>query len=710
MTESHHGLQVHQFSVDVGNTSITFETGRLAKQAGGSVLMTAGDSQVLVTAVAETSPSRFDFLPLTVNYMDKTGSYGAIPGGFLKRETGRSERETLICRLIDRPIRPMFPKTFRHEMQIIATVLSFDGDNDTDVLSLCGASAAMMLSPAPMSEPIAGVRIVKHGGEWHLNPTRAVEDAADVNLVIAGTSSAITMVEGGGSECAESDILDALDVAHEAIKAICKAINDLVAVAGQETMTVPEATPPNADTIQAVFDKGAESLRAAMATPGKHVRKAALKAARNLIIADLVAGIDDATEVATITADAKTGWSKLLRKTMRSMVLSDGVRLDGRATDEIRSIWTEVSTAPRAHGSAVFTRGETQGFVTATLGIDADAQIMDLPSGREDRRFMLTYNFPPFCTGEVRRVGAPKRREVGHGALARRGLLPVLPTKEEFPYVLRCTSEIFESNGSSSMATVCGSSMAMMDAGVPLKAAVAGIAMGLIKEGDDYAVISDILGDEDALGDMDFKVTGTTEGITAFQMDTKISGVSREIMAKALAQAREGRIHILGEMAKTLASHRDEMSEYAPRITTLTIKTDKIRDLIGPGGKTIRNLQEVCKVRINVDDTGRVNIASSSQGGTDKALAMIREITQEAEIGALYVGLVKRITDFGAFVEIFPGTDGLVHISHLAHQCVERVRDVLNEGDEVLVRVIDIDRSGKIRLSRKEALETAVSF
>jgi polyribonucleotide nucleotidyltransferase len=709
MTSPHSSLNIHTIIADVGGTPITFETGRLARQAGGAVVVSAGESSVLVTCVVDPTPSRFDFLPLTVDYLDKAGSYGAIPGGFLKRESGRSERETLVCRLIDRPIRPMFPKTFRNEMQVIATVLSFDPDHDTDVLSLCGTSAAMMLSPAPMSEPIAGVRIVKVDGQWKLNPGRADLASATVNLVIAGTASAITMVEGGGHECSEEEILDALDTAHVAIKSICAAIVQLAQVAAAPKVEfVPEAGP-NPETVAAVFAQGSETIKVAMATPGKHERKTAMKVARGAIIDNLTAGKDEA-EALRITEDAKAAWEKLVRKTMRELVLSHGRRLDGRATDEIRPIWVEVGVAARAHGSAVFTRGETQGFVTAALGIDSDAQIMDLPTGRKDRTFMLTYNFPPFCTGEVKRMGAPKRREVGHGALARRAMLPVLPTKAEFPYVIRCTSEILESNGSSSMATVCGSTLAMMDAGVPLKAPVAGIAMGLIKEGTEFAVISDILGDEDALGDMDFKVAGTTKGITAFQMDTKISGVSREIMAKALAQARDGRIHILSEMSKSLAAPRADLSRYAPRITTVTIKVDKIRELIGPGGKTIRNLQETCGVKINVDDTGHVSIASSSPEGTEKAMAMIREITQEAEIGALYVGVVKRITDFGAFVEIFPGTDGLVHISHLANQRVDKVRDVVNEGDEVLVRVIDIDRAGKIRLSRKEALEAAGDF
>lgn len=694
-------------SVEIGGKTITFETGKYAKQAQGAVMVSSGESKILVTAGVSERRAPFDFMPLTVDYLDKAGASGSIPGGFLKREGRSGERETLIARSIDRPIRPLFPKHFRNETQVIATVFSYDKDHETDILALLGASAALHISCAPMSEAVAGVRIVKHDGEWKMSPSKEEEEAAEINLVVAGTSSAITMVEGGANEAPESEFLDALDAAHEAIKSIITVINELRAEAGVEKMEIAPAAELDADIVAAMNEKGEAPMVAAMKTPGKHERKVAMKAARDGVIATMTEGIEDEAEVARITSDAKAAWGKLLRKIMREAVISRGERLDGRATDEIRAIWTEVGIAPRAHGSATFTRGETQGFVTAALGTEMDAQLMDLPSGRTERMFMLTYNFPPYSTGEVRMLRGPKRREVGHGALARRGLLPVLPTKEDFPYVLRCTSEIMESNGSSSMATVCASSLALMDAGVPLKAPVAGIAMGLIKEGDDFAVISDILGDEDALGDMDFKVTGTEKGITAFQMDTKISGVSRDIMAKALEQARQGRLHILGEMNKTISEGRSELSKYAPRITTLHIKTDKIRDLIGPGGKNIRGIQDTCGVRVTVDDSGKVDVASSDAQATEKAIAMIREITQEAEIGALYLGVVKRIVDFGAFVEIFPGTDGLIHISHLAPGRVEKVRDVLSEGDEVLVRVIDIDRSGKIRLSRKEALEAA---
>jgi len=693
-------------SVEIGGKTITFETGKYAKQASGAIVVSSGDSRVLVTAVCAEGWKTFDFLPLTVNYEDRSGASGSIPGGFLKRETGRSERETLICRLIDRPIRPMFPKTFRMELQIIATTMSYDRDYETDVLALCGASAAFHISEAPMSEAIAGVRVCRVDGELILNPSYDERQRADVDLVIAGTATALSMVEGGANEADEATMLDCFALAQKAIAKICKTLDALRKEVGKKKLPVPEPVELDAKVEGYIKRYGKKRLEKALAVAEKHARSAALKEARNELIEKMLAKETDPEVIAAKTSDAKAAWSRLHKDVMRTAVIATGKRIDGRATDEIRDIWVECGVSPRAHGSAIFTRGETQGFVTIALGTDFDAQRIEGPDGKSERRWMLTYNFPPFCTGEARPLRGPKRREVGHGALARRALIPVLPSQEDFPYVLRSTSEILESNGSSSMATVCGSSLALMDAGVPVSAPVAGIAMGLIKEGKDFAVLSDILGDEDHLGDMDFKVTGTEKGITAFQMDVKIAGISREIMSKAMEQARQGRLHILGEMAKVISAPRDEMSPWAPRITTLHIKQDKIRDLIGPGGKVIRGIQETCDVRIKVDDSGRVDVASNNSENTDKAIQMIREITQEAEVGALYVGVVKRVVDFGAFVEIFPGTDGLVHISHLAHERVDKVTDVLHEGDEVLVRVIDVDRSGKIRLSRKEALDS----
>jgi polyribonucleotide nucleotidyltransferase len=699
-------MNIHSVSVEVGGRPLTIETGKYAKQSDGSVIVTQGDSKVLVTCVAAHTPARFDFLPLTVEYMDRTGGYGKIPGSFPKREGRGNERETLASRIIDRPIRPLFPKTWRYETQIIATVVSFDTDNDTDVLSVCGAAAAAHISNVPLKQPCAAVRVVRHAGELVVNPSRVQIDEADMNIVVAGTADAVCMVEGGGREVSESLMMDAMDLAHAAIKDICKAIDQLRVLTGNaEKRPTPEAPKPDADTLAKVTAAAGEAVKAALKVKVKGDRKAALAAAREAGVAAATAGLEGEA-AASATTSAGEIVDKLVKVAMRTQVIQEGLRIDGRASDEIRPIWTEVGVAARAHGSAVFTRGETQVFATVALGVEDDAQRIDFAGSTSMfRRWMLQYNFPPFCTGEAYAMRGPKRREIGHGALAHRAIQNVIPDQAAFPYVIRCSADTLESNGSSSMGTVCAGTLALLDAGVPMKAPVAGIAMGLIKEGDDFAVLSDILGDEDHLGDMDFKVTGTTAGITAFQMDTKISGVSREIMTKALAQAREGRMHILAEMGKTLAAHRDDLSPWAPRITTIQIKTEKIKDVIGPGGKVIRGLQDKTGCKITVHDDGKIDVASSDPAKSAAAIAMLREITAEAEIGKLYVGVVKRITDFGAFVEIFPGTDGLVHISHLAKERVNAVTDVVSEGDEVLVRVIDIDRAGKIRLSRKEALE-----
>jgi polyribonucleotide nucleotidyltransferase len=694
-------------SVEVGGRTMTLSTGKYAKQSSGAVVVSMADSQVLCTAVAGTSPSRFDFVPLTVEYMDRTAAYGKIPGGFFKREGRQNEREILASRVIDRPIRPQLPKTWRFETQCIATVMSFDPSCDTDVLSVCGLSAALHISDVPYKAAVAGVRVISVDGKFHVNPAMDLIDSADLAIVVAGTADSVCMVEGGGREVSEAIMMDAMDLAHAEIKKICAAIDELRKLTGSAPKRPVDDQPaPAAELVDAVKSSAKKAVGVALRTPGKFERKDALKAAKVAAIAAATAHIAEPTLAAATAMQADAIFEKLMKHEMRTMVIEEGVRLDGRATDEIRAIWTEVGVSPRTHGSAVFTRGETQAFVAATLGVEDDAQRLDFAGTTGVfRRWLLTYNFPPFCTGEASPLRGPKRREIGHGALAHRAIQYVMPSQEQFPYVVRCTSDVLESNGSSSMATVCGSTLALMDAGVPIKAPVAGIAMGLIKEGDEFAVLSDILGDEDHLGDMDFKVTGTANGITAFQMDTKISGVPREIMSRALNQAREGRLHILSEMLKTIPSVRTEMSEYAPRITSLHIKAEKIRELIGPGGKVIRGLQDKTGCRVTVDDSGKVDVASSDKVAAAKCIAMIREITAEAEIGKLYVGVVKRITDFGAFVEIFPGTDGLVHISHLAKERVNKVTDVVNEGDEVLVRVIDIDKMGKIRLSRKEALE-----
>jgi polyribonucleotide nucleotidyltransferase len=704
-------MNVHSVTLDVGGRPLTIETGKYAGQATGAVTVRQGDSFLLVTAVVGQAKPHFDFLPLTVDYQDRAGAYGRIPGSYIKREGRSNERETLTSRLIDRPVRPLFPKHFRNEVQVIATVLSYDIDNDSDVLAICGASAALWVGGAPISQPIAGVRLVRVADKFIINPNKEEQEASDLRLVVAGTADAVVMVEGGASEVSEAVMVEALDVAHAAIKEIIVKIEELRELCGKPRMEIAPAPELDADVVARINDLGPAPLAAAIAITGKAERSAAIKEARNAIIAQLCEGVEDEERVAAITNDAKEVWGKLVKATMRRAVIDRGVRIDGRATDEVRDIWCETKIAPRAHGSAVFTRGETQVYANISLGTDYDAQRIEhanLPEGR--RNWMLTYYFQPYCTGEAYPLRGPKRREIGHGALAHRAIEPMLPTQEEFPYVIRSTAEVFSSNGSSSMGTVCASSLALMDAGVPMKAAVAGIAMGLIVEGEEFAVLSDILGDEDHMGDMDFKVTGTRDGITALQMDVKITGVTREIMSRALAQAREGRIHIIDEMAKTISTHKEEMSDFAPRITTIKIKPDRIRDIIGPGGRVIRGIQEQTGTKVTVDDTGKVDVAATDALAAEKAIGMIRELTQEAEVGKLYVGVVKRITDFGCFVEIFPGTDGLIHISHLAKERVDRVEDVVSEGDEVLVRCIDIDRAGKIRLSRKEAIDQAGEF
>jgi polyribonucleotide nucleotidyltransferase len=702
---------IHTVTVEIGGRDLTLETGWVAKQASGAVIVKQDDSQVLVTAVGGNSDRPFDFLPLTVDFVSRTGARGKIPGGFLKREGRPDERGTLICRLIDRPIRPQFPKHWRSELQIIATVMSYDTACDIDVLSMVGASAAAHISDLPLQQPIAAVRVVRHEGEFKINPSNDEIHASDINLIVAGTADAIAMVEGGANEADEAAMIDAMDLAHENIKKIIVAINELQKLAGKEKRPVPPAPQADEDVAGKVVELDNGSLLEAMSISNKHKRSAGLKAARNAIIAQLVDGIDDAAESERVTKQAKKAWSKLVSKTMRKRVTEQGIRIDGRATDEVRDLDVQVGVTARTHGSALFTRGETQAFVSATLGIEMDAQRIDWAGAKDQfRRWMLQYSFPPFSTGEARRMMGPKRREIGHGALAHRALQAVVPDYAEFPYVLRCVSDVTESNGSSSMASVCGASLSLMDAGVPLKRAVAGIAMGLVREDGKYAVLSDILGDEDHLGDMDFKVTGTTQGITAFQMDTKISGVPREVMLRALNQAREGRLLILEAMDAVIPEGREELSAFAPRISTIKINQDKIRDIIGPGGKMIRSIQDRTGTRLTVEDDGTVKVSSSDQANADKAMDIIRELTQEAEIGKLYLGVVKRTVDFGAFVEIFPGTEGLVHISHLAEERVNRTTDIVMEGDELLVRVIDIDRSGKIRLSRKEALAASNEF
>ena len=684
--------------VEFSGRTLSIETGKIAKQASGAVLVRSGDTIVLVTAVAtKTAKEGQDFFPLTVNYQEKAYAGGKIPGGFFKREARPSDNETLTCRLIDRPIRPLFPENFLNDTQIMATVLSADKDNDPGILSMIGASAALEVSDIPFFGPIAGVKVGRVDGRFVANPTAEELEKSDIEIVVAASKDAVIMVEGGADVVSEEEMLEAVFFGHEAVQPILAAQEELKRLAG-----VPkrEIAPPavDAELKGKVQDLAYQKIKDAVRIESKGERHDRIDAVAVEVQEALKADYEGRTkEIGGFLND-------LEYELVREHILKDGVRIDGRDTRTIRPIASEVGLLPRVHGSALFTRGETQSIVAATLGTSVDEQRIDSLYGESRKRFLLHYNFPPYSVGETSFRLAPGRREIGHGMLAERALAKVVPKHDDFPYTIRIVSDITESNGSSSMATVCGGSMAMMDAGIPVKAPVAGIAMGLIKEGDDVAILSDILGDEDHLGDMDFKVAGTAEGVTALQMDIKITGVTREIMQKALAQAREGRLHILGKMAETLSLPRTDMSSYAPRIVTIWVKTEKIRDVIGTGGKNIRGITEATGVVVDIDDTGKINIASSDKDACDRAIKMIRDLTAEAEEGKLYMGTVKKVMDFGAFVEIFPGTDGLVHVSELDTTRVKNVTDVLNEGDKVLVKCIGIDKQGKIKLSRKEAL------
>ena len=690
-------------SVEINGQTFSIETGKIAKQAGGAVLVRMGDSVVLVAATGASSatPGR-DFLPLTCEYRPMAYAAGRIPGGYFKREGRPGPKGILVARMMDRPCRPLFPKNWRAEIQILAYPISHDIENNTDVLALTGASAATCISDVPFDGPIAGVRVGRVNGEWIANPTKTQLAESDFDMIVAASQDAITMVEGGMEEASEADIVEGLEFGFQAAQPLIQLQLDLIAEVGKAKMAVVEGEDHSAlyDQVAANYT---DATLAAFAVDGKAERSAAIKAVKDQIREDLADAEDDEDSAAARRKLLGEMHGKLVKTLMRNKVIDEGVRMDGRSTDTIRDISVEVGVLPRTHGSAVFQRGETQALVTCTLGTRADEQRIDELDEQGWNRFMLHYNFPSYSVGECRRISGPGRREIGHGALARRAVAPMVPG-DEYPYVVRVVSDITESNGSSSMASVCGASLAMMDAGVPTKAPVAGIAMGLIKEGDKYAVLSDITGTEDHLGDMDFKVTGTREGVTAFQMDTKIKGVTAEIMTKALMQAREGRIHILNCMEEVIATPREELSEWAPRIHTLQIKQDRIRDLIGPGGKTIKSIQAESGATVNVEDSGVVTISSVDGASCQLAIKMVREITQEAEVGKLYLGIVKKVVDFGAFVEIFTGTDGLVHISELAQGRVDKVTDILMEGDEVLVKCIEVDKSGKIRLSRKAAL------
>jgi len=691
---------MHKREMTLGGNTLSIETGRLAKQANGSVLVRFGDTMVLVTACyAPTERVGIDFLPLTVDYREYTYASGRIPGGFFKREGKASEKEVLTSRCIDRPLRPLFPSGWRKETQVIALVLSADENYDSDVLAITGASAALAFSEIPFKKTLAGVRVGYVDDAFVINPSYEQRKRSTLDIVVAGSKDSIVMVEAGAKEVGEDIIVRALVAGHDAIRSIVAMIDEMAKDVGKAKLAVAEKTV-DADFAREVESKVYGPLGDAMRIKGKLENYQRVDA----VLAEFIASIPE-TE-ADRKASAKAILKTLKEKVLRDEILDRGVRLDGRAFDEVRPIWSEVGVIPRTHGSAVFTRGETQALVTTTLGTSDDQQKIETVTGETYRRFLLHYNFPPFSVGEVAFMRGPGRREIGHGALAERALAPMMPAEEQFPYTVRVVSDILESNGSSSMASVCGGSLSMMDAGVPLKAPVAGIAMGLVmnEQTGKYAVLTDIAGAEDHYGDMDFKVAGTREGVTALQMDIKVTGVTAEVLQKALAQARTGRLHILDTMATTLDASRSDVSTYAPRIVTIKIPVDKIRDVIGPGGKMIRSIIERTGVKIDVEDDGRVNVASADEESAKKAIAIIMELTATAELNKTYMGKVQRITDFGAFVEIIPGTDGLLHVSEIARHRVQNVRDEIQEGEQVLVKVISIDPSGKIRLSRKALL------
>jgi polyribonucleotide nucleotidyltransferase len=692
-------LMVKNCAIDINGKALHIETGRIAKQASGSVVVTLGETVVLVTVVGTDQVRQgVDFLPLTVEYQEMSYAGGRIPGNYFRRDIGRpGEIETLTARLIDRPLRPLFPDNYYYEIQVIATVLSTDKENEADVLALLGASAALEISDIPFNGPIAAVRVGRIDGAFVANPTRSEQETSDINLIVAGNRSAVVMVEGGGDFASESDMIDAIFYAHEALQPMLDMQEEMKRDVGKEKKSVHTVTG-NPSLEGKVVDLATTMLQEVLTTADKMLRQKKRNEVHNKVQEALSEEYpEEKSEIGSIIHD-------LEKKMVRKMMLEEGKRIDGRSFSDVRAIECLVGVLPRVHGSALFTRGETQGMVLTTLGTGGDDQRMETIYGEVSRSFILHYNFPPYSVGEAKRLGGPGRREIGHGALARRSLLPVMPEKDDFEYTVRVVSEILESNGSSSMASVCGGSLSLMDAGVPIKGAVAGVAMGLISDGEKMVVLTDIIGDEDHYGDMDFKVAGTKDGITALQMDIKIDGITKEVMQKALAQAKEARLHILDKMNEAILKPRVEVSPYAPVITSIQIKPEKVRALIGPGGKVIREISSVTESRVDVDDAGKVVIGSPDKEKAKMAFDMVKKIVQDAEVGKLYMGTVVKIMDFGAFVQIFPGTDGLVHISQLDKERVNKVTDILHEGDEVLVKVLDVDKNGKIALSRKAAL------
>ena len=690
-------------SIQVGGRALTLETGRMAKQASGAVFCTYGDTAVLVTAVGAKEPKEgVDFFPLTVDYEEKLYAAGKIPGGFLKREGKASEKAILCSRLIDRPIRPLFPKGYRNDVQVVATVLSVDMDNTPDVLAMVGASAALHLSQIPFMGPIAGVVVGLVGGEFIINPNQEQEAKSLMHLTVAGTADAVMMVEAGAQEVPEMTILDAIMFGHEEIKKIVAAIEEFRAEALElelaKEKVMPELQVIPEEIEAAVKDYAYENLLEAIRIKEKHARDAAAEAVKEEAVQHLLEQFPEQEE------DLRAALDALMKYIVRRLITVDKIRPDGRAMTEVRPITCEVDILPRPHGSALFTRGQTQILSTVTLGAAREEQILDGLDSESSKRYIHHYNFPPYSVGEARPMRGPGRREIGHGALAERALEPVIPSDEEFPYTIRVVSEALESNGSTSMGSVCGSTMSLMAAGVPIKRPVSGVAMGLIREEDQFSVLTDLQGLEDALGDMDFKVAGTTEGVTALQMDIKIAGINRAILEQALKQAHDGRMFILGKMLEAIPAVRPELSKYAPRVLTMMINPDKIRDVIGPGGKVIKKIVEETGVKIDIEDDGRVMIMSNDAEASAKAVKIIEDLTAEVEVGRTYLGKVVRITDFGAFVEVLPGKDGLVHISQLALERVKKVEDVVKVGDEIMVKCIEIDKQGRVNLSRKVLL------
>ncbi|MBE1287231.1 MAG: polyribonucleotide nucleotidyltransferase [Alteromonadaceae bacterium] len=690
-------------SFQYGQHTVTLETGVIARQATAAVMASMDDTSVLVTVVGKKeAKADQDFFPLTVNYQEKAYAAGKIPGGFFKREGRPSEGETLIARLIDRPIRPLFPEGFKNEVQVVITVVSANPEIPTDIVSMIGTSAALAISGIPFNGPIGAARVGYQNGEYILNTRTSEMEASQLDLVVAGTQSAVLMVESEADVLSEETMLGAVVFGHEQSQTVINAVNEFAAKVNTPKWDwQPEAE--NTELKNKVAELAKEGMTAAYQISDKLERKAAVEAVTAKALEAIIAEDEsqDAKEVSNLLHDLESD-------VVRSRILAGEPRIDGRDPAMIRALDVATGLLPRTHGSALFTRGETQAIVAATLGTERDAQMIDELGGVTNSRFMLHYNFPPYCVGETGMIGSPKRREIGHGRLAKRGIQAVMPSMEEFPYVVRIVSEITESNGSSSMASVCGTSLALMDAGVPIKASVAGIAMGLVKSDDNFVVLSDILGDEDHLGDMDFKVAGTAEGVTALQMDIKIEGITQEIMQIALKQAKEARLHILGVMDQAIQGHREELSEFAPRIYTMKVESDKIRDVIGKGGATIRLITEESDTNIEIEDDGTIKIFATEKAKADIAIARIEAVTAEIEVGKVYTGKVARIADFGAFVEVLPGKDGLVHISQIAHERVAKVTDYLSEGQEVQVKVMEIDRQNRVRLSMKELIEKPV--